>query len=121
MNLMMGKLYRNSRHTRSSIACYKECLRHCPYFIEAIIALAELGVASKDIISLFPQNRPDSSSRGLKAEHAADQFLKSDSLMAPKAVAEKKPAEKKPAEEKKSTVAEKAPAEKKPKAGKKLP
>ncbi|CAL5394698.1 unnamed protein product [Camellia sinensis] len=55
MNLMMGKLYRNSRHTRSSIACYKECLRHFPYVVEAIIALAELGVASKDIISLFPK------------------------------------------------------------------
>ncbi|KAI8009973.1 Anaphase-promoting complex subunit 7 [Camellia lanceoleosa] len=62
MNLMMGKLYRNSRHTRSSIACYKECLRHCPYVIEAIIALAELGVASKDIISLFPQT-PNRSGR----------------------------------------------------------
>ncbi|KAI8010763.1 Sulfoquinovosyl transferase SQD2 [Camellia lanceoleosa] len=55
MNIMMGKLYQNSRHTRSSIACYKECLRHCPYVIEAIVALAELGVASKDIISIFPQ------------------------------------------------------------------
>ncbi|KAI8011664.1 Anaphase-promoting complex subunit 7 [Camellia lanceoleosa] len=55
MNLMMGKLYQNSRHTRSSIACYKECLRHCPYVIEAIVALAEPGVASKDIISIFPQ------------------------------------------------------------------
>lgn len=55
MNLMMGKLYRNSRHTRAAITCYKECLRHCPYIIEAIIALAELGVAAKDIISLFPQ------------------------------------------------------------------
>ncbi|KAJ8573841.1 hypothetical protein K7X08_010352 [Anisodus acutangulus] len=52
---MMGKLYRNSRHTRVAITCYKECLRHCPYIIEAIIALAELGVAAKDIISLFPQ------------------------------------------------------------------
>ncbi|THG23975.1 hypothetical protein TEA_017012 [Camellia sinensis var. sinensis] len=62
MNLMMGKLYRNSRHTRSSIACYKECLRHCPYVIEAIMALAELGVASKDIISLFPQT-PNRSGR----------------------------------------------------------
>ncbi|KAG5628200.1 hypothetical protein H5410_013418 [Solanum commersonii] len=55
MNLMMGKLYRNSRHTRAAITCYKECLRHCPCIIEAIIALAELGVAAKDIISLFPQ------------------------------------------------------------------
>lgn len=27
MNLMMGKLYRNSRHTRASVTCYKECLR----------------------------------------------------------------------------------------------
>ncbi|KAK3003270.1 hypothetical protein RJ639_018882 [Escallonia herrerae] len=55
MNLLMGKLYRNSRHTRAAIACFKECLRHCPYIIEAINALAELGVIAKDIISLFPQ------------------------------------------------------------------
>ncbi|KAA8527481.1 hypothetical protein F0562_034804 [Nyssa sinensis] len=55
MNLMMGKLYRNSKHTRAAIVCYKECLRHFPCVIEAIIALAELGVAAKDIISLFPQ------------------------------------------------------------------
>ncbi|KAK2992018.1 hypothetical protein RJ640_014879 [Escallonia rubra] len=55
MNLLMGKLYRNSRHTRAAIACFKECLRHCPYIIEAINALAELGVMAKDIISLFPQ------------------------------------------------------------------
>ena len=29
--------------------------RNCPYIFEAIIALAELGVSAKDIISLFPQ------------------------------------------------------------------
>ncbi|KAL2506687.1 Anaphase-promoting complex subunit 7 [Abeliophyllum distichum] len=62
MNLMMAKLYRNSRHTRSAIGCYKECLRHCPFIIEAIIALAELGIAAKDIISLFPQT-PNRSGR----------------------------------------------------------
>ncbi|KAK4477879.1 hypothetical protein RD792_017144 [Penstemon davidsonii] len=55
MNLMMAKLYRNSRHTRAAIGCFKECLRNCPYIMEAIIALAELGVAAKDIIALFPQ------------------------------------------------------------------
>ncbi|KAK3038988.1 hypothetical protein RJ639_027473 [Escallonia herrerae] len=55
MNLLIGKLYRNSRHTRAAVACFKECLRHCPYIIEAINALAELGVMAKDIISLFPQ------------------------------------------------------------------
>lgn len=27
MNLLMGKLYRNSRHTRAAVACFKECLR----------------------------------------------------------------------------------------------
>lgn len=27
MHMLMGKLYRNSRHIRPAIACYKECLR----------------------------------------------------------------------------------------------
>ncbi|XP_034685452.1 anaphase-promoting complex subunit 7 [Vitis riparia] len=62
MNLLMGKLHRNSRQNRAAIACYKECLRHCPYVIEAIIALAELGVSAKDILSLFPQT-PNRSGR----------------------------------------------------------
>ncbi|OAY27779.1 anaphase-promoting complex subunit 7 [Manihot esculenta] len=55
MSLLMAKLYRNSRHNRFAVACYKECLRHCPYVLEAIIALAELGAAAKDIISTFSQ------------------------------------------------------------------
>ncbi|KAK1292177.1 Anaphase-promoting complex subunit 7 [Acorus calamus] len=55
MNLTLGKLYRISRHNRASISCYKDCLRHCPFALEAITALAELGVSAKDIISLFPQ------------------------------------------------------------------
>ncbi|XP_050220348.1 anaphase-promoting complex subunit 7 isoform X2 [Mercurialis annua] len=55
MSLLMAKLYRNSRHNRFAIACYKDCLRHCPYVMEAIIALAELGVAAKDITSIFSQ------------------------------------------------------------------
>ena len=37
-------------HSWHSLSC-----RHCPYVLEAIIALAELGVPAKDIISLFPQ------------------------------------------------------------------
>ncbi|XP_077239063.1 anaphase-promoting complex subunit 7-like isoform X1 [Tasmannia lanceolata] len=55
MNLTMGRLCCISRHNRVAIACYKDCLRHCPYILEAITALAELGVSAKDIISLFPQ------------------------------------------------------------------
>ncbi|GFP81931.1 anaphase-promoting complex subunit 7 [Phtheirospermum japonicum] len=68
MNLMLAKLYRNSRHTRAAIGCFKECLRNCPYIIEAIIALAELSVSSKDIISLFPQT-PNRSGK-----HPSDQI-----------------------------------------------
>ncbi|PON80299.1 N-terminal acetyltransferase A, auxiliary subunit [Parasponia andersonii] len=62
MNLLMGKLYRYSRNNRSAITCYKESLRQCPYVIEAITALAELGVSAKDIVSLSPQN-PNRSGR----------------------------------------------------------
>lgn len=62
MNLLMGKLYRNSRHNRAAMYCYKECLRHCPYVFEALTALAELGATAKDIISLFPQT-PNRSGR----------------------------------------------------------
>ncbi|XP_020113752.1 anaphase-promoting complex subunit 7 isoform X2 [Ananas comosus] len=55
MNLTLGKLYRVSRNNRASIACYKDCLRHCPYILEAVTALAELGVSSKEILLLFSQ------------------------------------------------------------------
>ncbi|KAG4971256.1 hypothetical protein JHK85_037677 [Glycine max] len=55
MNLLLGRLYRISRHSRAAVAIYKECLRHCPYVLEAITALAELGSTAKDIISLIPQ------------------------------------------------------------------
>uniref|UniRef100_A0A1D1XN68 Anaphase-promoting complex subunit 7 n=1 Tax=Anthurium amnicola TaxID=1678845 RepID=A0A1D1XN68_9ARAE len=55
MNLMLGRLLRISKHNRAAIVCYKDCLRHCPYVMEAIAALAELGVSAKDILALFPQ------------------------------------------------------------------
>uniref|UniRef100_A0A803Q565 Anaphase-promoting complex subunit 7 n=1 Tax=Cannabis sativa TaxID=3483 RepID=A0A803Q565_CANSA len=61
MNLLMGKLYRYSRNNRSAITCYKECLRQCPYVIEAVTALAELGVSAKEIVSLSPQTANRSS------------------------------------------------------------
>ncbi|GJR62259.1 anaphase-promoting complex subunit 7 [Tanacetum coccineum] len=74
MNLLMGKLYRYSKHIRPAITCYKECLRHCPYVIEAITALAELGVQAKDIFLLLPQT-PSRSGRP-----PFDQFESSRSL-----------------------------------------
>ncbi|OMO53699.1 Tetratricopeptide-like helical [Corchorus capsularis] len=62
MSLLMAKLYRNSKQNRGAVTCYRECLRQCPYVIEAIVALAEFGASAKDIISLFPQT-PNRSGR----------------------------------------------------------
>ncbi|XP_021290696.1 anaphase-promoting complex subunit 7 [Herrania umbratica] len=62
MSLLMAKLYRNSKQNRGAVTCYRECLRQCPFVIEAVIALAELGACAKDIISLFPQT-PNRSGR----------------------------------------------------------
>ncbi|CAN8317219.1 unnamed protein product [Cochlearia groenlandica] len=55
MNILLAKLHRNSGFNRGAIAFYKECLRSCPYVLEAVIGLAELGVTAKDIISAFTQ------------------------------------------------------------------
>ncbi|KAF8762612.1 hypothetical protein HU200_009137 [Digitaria exilis] len=55
MNLMLGKLYRISKNIRSAAACYKECLRQCPYVFEAITALAEMGLSTKEFSLLFSQ------------------------------------------------------------------
>ncbi|XP_062230761.1 anaphase-promoting complex subunit 7-like [Phragmites australis] len=55
MNLMLGKLYRIARNNRSATVCYKECLRQCPYIFEAITALAEIGLSSKEVSLLFSQ------------------------------------------------------------------
>ncbi|XP_010666682.1 anaphase-promoting complex subunit 7 [Beta vulgaris subsp. vulgaris] len=74
MHLMTGKLYRNTRHTRAAVACYKECLRHCPYFLEAISALAELGASAKEIISLLPQT-PSRSGRLLSDQLESGRWL----------------------------------------------
>ncbi|XP_044500837.1 anaphase-promoting complex subunit 7 [Mangifera indica] len=62
MSLLMAKVYRNSRHNRGAVTCYKECLRHSPYVLEAITALAELGASAKEIISSFVQT-PNRSSK----------------------------------------------------------
>ncbi|XP_074320804.1 anaphase-promoting complex subunit 7 [Silene latifolia] len=74
MHLMMGKLYRYTRHTRAATACFKECLRHCPYVLEAITALAELGVSVKDILSLFPQT-PSKGGKLVADHHESNRWL----------------------------------------------
>ncbi|XP_021764036.1 anaphase-promoting complex subunit 7-like isoform X2 [Chenopodium quinoa] len=74
MHLLMGKLYRNTRHTRAAVNCYKECLRHCPYALEAITAMAELGSSAKEIISLLPQT-PSRSGRALSDHLESGRWL----------------------------------------------
>lgn len=61
INLVLAKLYRMTGYERASIASYRECLRQNPYLLEAIIALAELGVPAKEICALFPQGAGKSS------------------------------------------------------------
>ncbi|GMI80082.1 anaphase-promoting complex 7 [Hibiscus trionum] len=73
MSLLMAKLYRNTKHTRGAVTCYRECLRQCPYVIEAIIALAELGASAKDIVSLFPQT-PNRGGRA-QLDHDSSRWL----------------------------------------------
>ncbi|KAK8510870.1 hypothetical protein V6N13_091317 [Hibiscus sabdariffa] len=73
MSLLMAKLYRNTKHTRGAVTCYRECLRQCPYVIEAITALAELGASAKDIISLFPQT-PNRGGRA-QLDHDSSRWL----------------------------------------------
>ncbi|BBN12265.1 anaphase-promoting complex subunit 7 [Marchantia polymorpha subsp. ruderalis] len=55
INLTLAKLYRSTGYDRAATAAYKECLRISPYVLEAVIALAELGVAAKELHSLLPQ------------------------------------------------------------------
>lgn len=49
INLTLARVYRITGYERAAITCYKECLRQCPYVMEAIIALAELGVPQKEM------------------------------------------------------------------------
>ncbi|OAE28546.1 hypothetical protein AXG93_2175s1290 [Marchantia polymorpha subsp. ruderalis] len=60
INLTLAKLYRSTGYDRAATAAYKECLRISPYVLEAVIALAELGVAAKELHSLLPQVQPKS-------------------------------------------------------------
>ncbi|KAH8966624.1 hypothetical protein BDL97_03G035500 [Sphagnum fallax] len=63
INMTLAKLYRMTGYDRAATAAYKECLRQCPYVLEAIVALAELGTTPKEIHSLFPQVQQSKSGR----------------------------------------------------------
>lgn len=50
-----GKLLDTKAFTLIITFLFLVAHRQCPYIIEGIIALAELGASAKDIVSLFPQ------------------------------------------------------------------
>lgn len=49
INLTLARLYRITGYERAAIAFYKDCLRQCPFILEAVVALAELGVNPKEM------------------------------------------------------------------------
>ncbi|GBG83456.1 hypothetical protein CBR_g37168 [Chara braunii] len=55
INLTLAKLYHQTGYDRAAVASYRECLRQCPYVLEAIVALAQLGCSAKEIQLLLPQ------------------------------------------------------------------
>lgn len=69
INLTMGKLYRMTSYDRAACISYKECLRQCPYTLEAIVALADMGVALKEIQSVLPQAQSKSGKLPSDLEH----------------------------------------------------
>ncbi|XP_024528847.1 anaphase-promoting complex subunit 7 [Selaginella moellendorffii] len=74
INLTLAKLYRVTGYDRAAVASYRECLRQCPYVLEAIIALAELGIPAKDIQLLFPQT-PSKVARAPSDGHESSRLL----------------------------------------------
>jgi len=56
--LTLAKLYRVNGYERAAGSTYRECLRLCPYAVEAWVALAELGVKSEDLASILSQHFP---------------------------------------------------------------
>ncbi|CAI5466342.1 unnamed protein product, partial [Closterium sp. Yama58-4] len=61
LNLLLARLYRSSSYDRAALAAYKECLRQCPFAMEAVTAVAQLGLSAKETCALLPQQEPLSS------------------------------------------------------------
>lgn len=51
-NMALGNLYKQRGLERAAIGCYKEVLKSCPLALEAVEALLQLGLGSKEILGL---------------------------------------------------------------------
>ncbi|ACO64240.1 predicted protein [Micromonas commoda] len=49
VTMTLAKTYRRTGYERAAVACYKEVVRDCPYAVDAIAALAELGCSAEEI------------------------------------------------------------------------
>lgn len=54
ITLLLAKVYRSSGIDRAAASCYKEALRQCPFAVEAVVALAQLGERPQDLVALQP-------------------------------------------------------------------
>ena len=53
--MTLAKTYRRTGYERAAVACCKEVVRDCPYAVDAIAALAELGCSGEEIRGLLPE------------------------------------------------------------------
>jgi anaphase-promoting complex subunit 7 len=59
--LTLAKLYRINGYERASTSTYRECLRLCPFAVEAWISLAELGMKAEELSGILAQHFPSAS------------------------------------------------------------
>ena len=55
VTMTLAKTYRRTGYERAAVACYKEVVRDCPFAVDAIAALAELGCSGEEIRGLLPK------------------------------------------------------------------
>ena len=59
VTMTLAKTYRRTGYERAAVACYKEVVRDCPFAVDAIAALAELGCSGEEIRALLPADGND--------------------------------------------------------------
>ena len=79
VTMTLAKTYRRTGYERAAVACYKEVVRGCPYAVDAIAALAELGCSGEEIRSLLPEQGPS----GTSAISAANDSMSFDGGTSP--------------------------------------
>ena len=69
VTMTLAKTYRRTGYERAAVACYKEVVRDCPYAVDAIAALAELGCSGKEIRGLLPECDGSDATTGTSLAH----------------------------------------------------